>query len=282
MSTRNYALKDLGTLVAVSVAKYNAEFIWQDVKLTDEFKNAFASALEHTSATVVFFDYSAVVTTSKNKQIFVPNQWFVIASYVIDLCQELKAYQSLYFKVADAMSKDYEDLAKELRGGTKSHIYKNQFIGKACEVISDEYDIQFSEVQLSSLNLWRFCTDYQWWAGQKTIDRGDFMNSTILSILNLVAASQGFVADLVSYYIEDESLLELLGSPDDFTENIQLNEYIAPSSHFQGFHQEAKDESTTFNDGPSIHYGSTYDNETKPMPHRIVISRSSIDKFSKK
>ena len=108
------------------------------------------------------------------------------------------------------------------------------------------------------------------------------MNSTILSILNLVAASQGFVADLVSYYIGDESLLEILGSPDDFTENIQLNEYIAPSSNFQGLHQEAKDESTTINDGPSIHYGSTYDNETKPMPHRIVISRSSIDKFSKK
>ena len=47
--------------------------------------------------------------------------------------------------------------------------------------------------------LWRFATDYSWWSGQKTIDRGDFYLSVVLSMLNLVNASQGYVGKLLMH-----------------------------------------------------------------------------------
>ena len=94
------------------IARYNSEFIWQDVRLTDEFKLAFANCVSNSGGVIKYHECTAVVTTSKNKDIFVPNQWFVIASYVIELCEELKKYQSYYFKVADQLNEDYEDYAK--------------------------------------------------------------------------------------------------------------------------------------------------------------------------
>lgn len=282
MSNRTSALKDLGALVASSVARYNAEFIWQDVKLTDEFKGNFAFVLSGSNADVSFFENTAIVTTSKNKQIFVPNQWFVIASYVVDLCRELKTYQSFFFKVADSMHKDYEDFAKELRSSNTSYLHHDDFLEKAREVLSDESSIPSQDIKLSSMYLWRFCTDYTWWAGQKTIDRGDFMNSTILSILNLVAASQGFVADIVLYYLGNDQLEELVRNPDDFTEDVEFNAYTPISQSVSGYVDQPEEEQKTLQDSGGIQYGKDAGTKISGQAHRIIIPKISIDKFRKK
>lgn len=282
MSNRTSALKDLGALVASSVARYNAEFIWQDVKLTDEFKEIFTFVLSGSNADVSFFGNTAIVTTSKNKQIFVPNQWFVIASYVVDLCRELKTYQSFFFKVADSLHKDYEDFAKELRSSSSSYLHHDEFIEKAYEVLSDESSIPSQDIKLSTMYLWRFCTDYTWWAGQKTIDRGDFMNSTILSILNLVAASQGFVADIVLYYLGNDQLEELVRNPEDFTEDVVFNAYAQMSPTVNGYVDYPEDEPKTLQDSGTIQYGKDVNTESAGQLHRIIIPKICIDKFKKK
>jgi len=275
------ALKDLRELVAFSVAIYNEEFIWQDIKLTDEFKLFFKSVMDNSNADVSFFVNTAVVTTSKNRQIFVPNQWFVIASYVIDLCNELKAYQSLYFKVADSLHKEYEEFAKELRNSSTSYLYHDDFLEKAEEILTDEYSIPSQEIKMSVINLWRFCTDYTWWAGQKTIDRGDFMNSTILSILNLVAASQGFVADIVSYYLGNEKLLDLVKSPENFTEDMALNPHTPISALVDGCKDLTEVGNRTLQDSNRVQNEDKIADEKSTSQHKITISRSSLDKFCK-
>ncbi|HWR29008.1 MAG TPA: hypothetical protein VN631_04160, partial [Negativicutes bacterium] len=72
--------------------------------------------------------------------------------------------------------------------------------------------------------LWRFTTDYSWWSGQKTIDRHDFHMSVILNMLNLVNASQSYVADIVSVYANDKELRYLVRSTDRFTVNLTMPE----------------------------------------------------------
>lgn len=76
----NSGLKNLHLLIQQASTKYANEFVWQDVKLTEEFKNAYTEVLKSNGYDIEFFDCSAVITTSQGRYIFVPNQWFVIAS----------------------------------------------------------------------------------------------------------------------------------------------------------------------------------------------------------
>lgn len=279
-------LMDLDRLVTNSIARYNSEFIWQDVRLTDEFKLAFASCVSNSGGIIKYHECTAVVTTSKNKDIFVPNQWFVIASYVIELCVELRKYQSYYFKVADQLDEDYEDYAKDLRGGTNVEIQKERFINAACGIISDLEGCSDVEAKSAASQLWRFCTDYKWWGGQKTIDRGDFMNSTILSILNLVAASQGYVADIVGCYLNDSYLRDLVANVYDFTVGLDLpspDQQVAPVP-VSGYtlQEEKKGELCE----PSPQYGELKGEDdvvvSETSVHKIRISSTSFGKFNDK
>ncbi len=278
-------LKDLGRLVSDCIAKYNTEFVWQDVRLSDEFRIAFSSCISKGGGLIRYLDYSAIVTTSKNRQIFAPNQWFVIASYAVDLCLELKRYQSLYFKVADSMSEDYEDLAKKLRGNNEDTEFKDIFTLAASNVIIDNFDCDETDGRESARLLWRFCTDYQWWGGQKTIDRGDFMNSTVLSLLNLVAASQGFVADIVYYYINDSALCELVHNPEDFTIDLELNPSIVPEGITSSYEIKTEENVHKLQDSGSIAYDNTQEDAIvttqETSIHKIKISSSSWGKFNK-
>ena len=92
----------------------------------------------------------------------------------------------------------------------------------------------------SATRLWRFVNDYAWWSGQKTIDRGDFYMSVMLNMLNLVNASQGYVADIVNAYASDDTLRELVRSVDGFTVNMHdenngvEKEYILPDEEIAG------------------------------------------------
>ena len=88
--------------------------------------------------------------------------------------------------------------------------------------------------------MWRFVNDYSWWSGQKTIDRGDFYVSVILNMLNLVNASQGYVADIVNAYANDYELRKLVRSIDAFTVNgtdtplASSKDYILPDEEIRG------------------------------------------------
>ena len=279
MNGSEMILKDLDRLVTNSIARYNSEFIWQDVRLTDEFKLAFANCVATSGGVIKYHECTAVVTTSKNKDIFVPNQWFVIASYVIELCEELKKYQSYYFKVADQLNEDYEDYAKSLRGCAEGDLHKDRFISAANGVISDIVECDDLEAQSAAYKLWRFCTNYKWWGG-------DFMHSTILSILNLVAASQGYVADIVGYYLNDNSLRDLVTNVYEFTVDLDLpaSNTSAVTAGVSGYDQ--RDEVTETLCEPSPMYGKQESEEeiivSDSTSHKIRISSASFGKFNDK
>ena len=108
------------------------------------------------------------------------------------------------------------------------------------------------------------------------------MNSTILSILNLVAASQGFVADIVLYYLGNDQLEELVKNPEDFTEDVEFNAYTPISSSVRGYVDCPVEEQKTLQDSGNIQYSKDTEVEISGPPHRIIIPKISIDKFNKK
>ena len=121
------------------------------------------------------------------------------------------------------------------------------------------------EADEAATRLWRFVTDYAWWSGQKTIDRGDFHLSVILNMLNLVNASQSYVGDIVSAYANDSKLRTLVNSIDsftvsyDFVNESEKKEYLLPD-------EELRHANYVRESGP--------DYETIPKPDRVRIKIS--------
>ena len=56
----------------------------------------------------------------------------------------------------------------------------------------------------------KFITDYSWWNGAKTIDRGDFYVSPILNCARLVNASQSYIADLCAFLADKKELINAI------------------------------------------------------------------------
>ena len=54
------------------------------------------------NSTVVYYDHSAVINTKKGLSIFLPNQWFYIASYFTELYNELQRYKQEAIKIVSS------------------------------------------------------------------------------------------------------------------------------------------------------------------------------------
>lgn len=223
MVTREEILRDLGSLIRQSTVHYNQDFVWQDVTLTNEFKRTYEVYLSKLNASIEYYDSTSVITTSTSKYIFVPNQWFVIASYAVGVFGELGRYKDYFMKVASKCGKKPDEYAKHLRDNA-SVSDKTEFQFHARKIFSLE-EIDSNKIEKAANRLWRFVTDYSWWSGQKTVDRGDFHNSVVLNMLNLVNASQGYVADIVGAYGSDIQLAQITRDLGSFTTNLEGTTY---------------------------------------------------------
>ena len=143
--------------------------------------------------TIVYNKFSAIIETSGSGtlNIYLPNQWFYIASYFTEFYNELSKYKKYALMVVD------RERLKNLNGSTLSSSEENTL--KALDI--DEKSKSY---------LQKFMTDYSWWGGAKTIDRGDFYVSPILSHARLVNASQSFVADLCAFLSDKDDLVKAI------------------------------------------------------------------------
>ena len=233
----NHILRNLHSLIRNSTLKYMNEFVWQDIELTEEFKNDFTEYLRKSHYDIEFFTSTAVITSSSTKYIYVPNQWFVIASYVVDVYEELQLYKSYFKKVSEKLGNRLDEYAKTLRDNASTQD-KIVFI-ECAQSIFKSFCSDSAIVEEAASRLWRFVNDYSWWSGQKTIDRGDFFVSVILNMLNLVNVSQGYVADIASAYANDFKLRKLIRSTDGFTVNMynetetEKEKYLLPDEEIR-------------------------------------------------
>lgn len=259
-------LRDLGAVIRQSTIHYNNEFIWQDVELTKDFMDAYKEYLDSRDWKIEYFDSTSVITSPSSKYIFVPNQWFVIAAYAVGVFAELNKYKSLFTRVADARQEKTDSYARMLRDDTHN-VDMTAFLETGKAVIIEDCGEE-KNAERASKRLWRFATDYSWWSGQKTIDRGDFYVSVVLNMLNLVNASQGYVGDIVNAYGSDSHLMELTKKLSRITKNMDGDTYDII----------IKSETTA----KAVNNSIDAVVESSKLPHRIKISPESIKKLGGK
>lgn len=120
-------LKNLNAVLLVAKERLAREFIMQDVELNDIFKVDFKNYLSEKNWEVAYFRSTTVITNHQGQNIYVANQWFVIASYFVDFCTELLTYRNLFVK-----------LCKEYLGLNAEEMKKYATRLKTCPTIADE------------------------------------------------------------------------------------------------------------------------------------------------
>ncbi len=184
-------LRDLQEMAQNAVARFN-EYQGKDFILPKAFKERVTSI---NSCSIRYNKYSAIIDTAGyqngNLNIYMPNQWFYIASYFTDYYNELLKYKKIALNITTK---------ERLKNIGPDGLLENEL--KAIE------NLEFSQISKDYLK--RFITDYSWWGGAKTIDRGDFYVSPILSHAKLVNASQSYVADLCAFLADKQELVQII------------------------------------------------------------------------
>lgn len=210
------ALRDLGEVVKDTKDKISSEFTNEDVSLSKGFKRAFSSAISAGGNSIKYRKTTSVITTVANQQIFLPNQWFVLAKYAVDFISEIVRYRNITEAVLDANVDTYvsgnepqikkKQKAYDILKGENKNTIIDQFKADIVQFLRDN---EVSDVQAATDAelLIKFVSDENWWLGGKNISRtNDFYVSPTLSILNLVNASQSYVANITWLYITNDNL----------------------------------------------------------------------------
>ena len=184
-------LLNLKDLASDLVNKYQSVFTGEEIQLPIEFKQRVKSI---NSNSIEYQKYSAIVSTKGVQKgvlnIYLPNQWFYIASFFTAYYNELQKYKQIATVLFST------DRLKTLKGGSLTTTEKNTLTNR------------FSADNSGLIE--KFVTDYDWWGGGKTIDRADFYVSPILNYAKLVNATQSYVADLCAFLAENDDLVSLL------------------------------------------------------------------------
>jgi hypothetical protein len=167
------ALPNLGDVfreVAASVAKLQQ----CDAKLSDEAIRKLEQVLP-----IKFGPFSAERKIAP--RVFIPFDWFFIGATLVPLYRALIAYKTPLEAISGVDKDDYESS----RGGTA--------VPGLAGGINRLPDAQYSNEDKQMLL--RFVTNYGWWHGSKTIDRGDFHVSSLCQAANVLAASASFLVE---------------------------------------------------------------------------------------
>ena len=192
-------LKDLREIYESANGRFS-QYEGRDFVLPEAFKS---KVREINSYHINYNQYSAVIKTRENSDdglsIYLPNQWFYVASYFTEFYNELIRYKSYAVK---AISRER---LKDLNGSNLT----DTEVGRIDSLNLDND---------SKERLKKFITNYSWWHGAKTIDRGDFYVSPILNGARLVNASQSYVADLCAFLADKQELVDAIISGEEGAE----------------------------------------------------------------
>ena len=159
-----------------------------DVELPSEFKEKVKSIKADSS--LIYNRYTFIYTNRSGQIIIYPNQCWYIASYLVDLYDELCAYKDCICKILEkkVMPSDYKISSDDINK-----------IKSTSSV--DEGD---------RLLLEKFVTDLSWWGGGKQIARNDFFVSPLLSTANVINASNNFLAELTQFLATQRPAVAIL------------------------------------------------------------------------
>ena len=197
----------------VEIKTASSQLQFSDVQLTEKFKKTFEQYISDNPANgfsqVEWAEFSTKIITSKNKSIFLPNYWFLMASKLADYLEGLVDQKKVFEDIF--AGNDLRQIATELRDDGISDAHAETIKG-----YFDSHNYPESDYQCFS----KFVSEYPTWGGGKTIDREDFFLSPSLEAGNLLADSQTAVAKIAKIFFDFPKLWE------DF-----LPTFIDPKKH---------------------------------------------------
>ena len=198
-------LRNLNELAKQVVQNFNEKFIARDCIIPQAFKE---SVKKLKTFSVVYNEYSVIIKGDgvRSKDSYVPNQSFFMASFFIEYSFELSRYKQRimpWLSNAGISTNELTAFFTHERDNGKVDIEngKDKFVE-----IMDKAGYTGSDRDY----LIRFVTDYEWWSGSKTIERSDFFNSPVLSIMGLTASSNAAMALIVDHLTQHPELSGLL------------------------------------------------------------------------
>lgn len=221
-------LRNLKKLAEQLQDDFKARFLAEDIELPLAFKKNVEGYGDYR------FEYKRYMVHIKSSTLdgYIPNVWFFIASYFVDYYLELQKYKQLLTEalteagIADKTKREnlmarypklsdekIKSLDKKDKDRESKVILKQE---EAVIEIKKEIDDYLSKTKLSENEkdlLSKFVSDYRWWHGGKTIDRGDFYVSPILTLSNVVNASHSYIADLCKFLAEQKTYAAMLRYP---------------------------------------------------------------------
>lgn len=262
-------LRDLNELGKMVVQNFNESFDARDCQIPKAFKDKVKTLK---SFSLVYNSYSVIIKGDgvRSKDSYVPNQLFFMASFFIEYSNELSKYKQKIMPLLENRN-DVRDatafFTHERDKGKEDVDNNNDLFVKILETSGyDEKDKEY---------LIRFVTDYGWWGGSKTIDRTDFFNSPVLSLMGLTAASNSAMALIVDYLTQNPDdnklLLNQYESIMKSNDNMNMIFYGAPGT---GKSNKIKEE---VDDQGKIHYRTTFHPDSdystfvgcyKPISHK--------------
>lgn len=197
-------LQNLNELAIRAKTRYTSGYRNHEVKLHQEFKIAFENFLHSKGNSIYFLEHSAEITIgASGNKIFLPNQWFCIATFLAEFVKELINYKETLDGIRangnhSLTNKSFWDTVRNQKGHEFNIID---------EPLKTAIEGQFQDDIESMDYMKMFLTDYTWWNGNKTIDRTDYFVSPVLSILGVVNVAQSYIADIVYSYTTDDNLM---------------------------------------------------------------------------
>lgn len=272
-------LRDLNELAKQVVLNFNEKFDARDCRIPQAFKD---NVKRLKSFSVVYNEYSVIIKGDgvRSKDSYVPNQSFFMASFFIEYSYELSRYkQKIMPWISDAGISTNELTAffTHERDKGKEDIKRGEdkFVDILNSTGYDESDRDF---------LIKFVTDYEWWSGSKTIERSDFFNSPVLSIMGLTASSNAAMALIVDHLTQHPEYNNLLlnqieNNKQMDTSKLQQIFYGAPGTGKSNSIKKEVDDKGKLNYRTTFHPDSdcsTFVGCYKPKMKRSTITKDGV------
>ena len=178
-----------------------ADLVFSDVRISESFKVEFKEHINENSPSgysdVEWAEFTAKITTSTGKSIILPNYWFYIAVELSEFLDSLSAHRGIFLAIFSSDgTQGLGDISQELKSSVseqRKEYIENYFHSNSIPSVECDYFL-------------RFVSDYPSWGGGKSLDRNDYYVSALLKAGNLLAETQGGVAELAQLFFQEPSL----------------------------------------------------------------------------
>lgn len=224
---KDVQLRDLSQVVLETKARLS-EYSYEEVGLSEQFRAAYSSYVSKSGNNIEFGSTTAIITNANGQKIYAPNHWFIVASYAVPLAKEVMTYREFTEAIIEEgyatlkavnpqkineKKQIYQLLrSEEIKEAQDKALMIDSFRTVAISALSksgysEEESFKFADYLL------KFLTDAKWWLGGKGIERtNDYYVSPVLGVLNLVNASQSYVATITYAYVTNDALYDSLST----------------------------------------------------------------------